>query len=505
MKKLFLLCGAVTAIVILISFKTKFEELIPVTWDIKAIKAFHLPPPDTTVIVKYASEDYYYSLPEHVITKTFDMFTLQNEPSGYLDSLRRLEPEVIFDRQKLLTEEDWIKAGEVVFNWPVAYTPFNGNAYNLDSSLFRNGNGKLTKEGVYLFSSYIIDQKGKLLVGSLSCASCHTRVMENGDVIPGAQGNLFNNVRFANAVETQRIPFPILQQGVHNLNYSPWAPKEFPTKPSTPEEFADFIRTQKPGVIDRQGIAYQYPLSVPSLIGIRVIKYLDHTGLMKHDGPGDFMRYAAFNQGVDMLTSYNDFIPGGKNNNSTMPTPDEWNHPFGYSGKRYSDAQLYALTKYIYSLEQPRNPRKQSETLLKKGEVIFKRSGCVTCHTPPLYTNNKLTPANGFEPPADHFKNYNIFNVSVGTDSVSTLFSRRGTGYYKVPSLRGVWMRSALFHNGNLTTLEEVLDPKRLNSDFVPSGYKPPYVNTMAVKGHPFGLELSENDKRALIAFLESL
>lgn len=505
MKKLFVFCGAVTAVVIMISFKTKVEEYIPVTWDLKAIKSFHLPPPDTTVIVKYASEEYYTSLPEHTITKTFPMYTRQAERPGYLDSLRGLEQEVVFDRQRLLTEEDWIKAGEYVFNWPVAYTPVNGKVSSLDSILFRNGNGKLTKDGVYLFSSYIIDKKGMLLVGSLSCASCHTRVMANGDIIPGAQGNLFNNVRFADAVETGRIPFSIFQQGVYNLNFTPWAPKEFPNKPSTPKEFADFIRTQKPGVIDRQGIAYQYPLSVPSLIGIRDIKYLDHTGLMKHDGPGDLMRYAAFNQGLDMLTSYNGFIAGGKNSNSTMPAPNEWNHPFGYAGKRYSDAQLYALTKYIYSLQPPHNPNPTSGSLVKKGEMIFNRSACVTCHTPPLYTNNKLTPANGFEPPPDHFEKYNIFNVSIGTDSVSTLYSRRGTGYYKVPSLRGVWMRSALFHNGNLSTLEEVLDPKRLSNDFVPSGYKPSHVKSMAVKGHPFGLELSEKDKLALIAFLKSL
>jgi hypothetical protein len=505
MKKLFVFCGAVTALVVMISFQSRFTEYIPATWDIEAIKQFHLPPPDSSVKVEYASEQYYNSLPEHVITKTFPMYILQKENARYIDSLRQLEPEVVFDGKKIISEEDWIKAGELVFNWPVAYTPFNGNVSGIDSSLFKNGNGKLTKDGVYLFSSYVIDQKGKLLVGSLSCASCHTRVTESGEAIAGAQGNVFNNVRFAKAVETERIPFPVFQDGVYRLNYSPWAPKEFPNKPTTPKEFADFIRTQKPGVIDRQGVAYQYPLSVPSLIGLKDIKYLDHTGLMKHDSPADLMRYAAFNQGLDMLTSYNGFLPLAKNNHREMPTPKEWNHPFGYAGKRYSDEQLYALTKYIYSLQPPRNPNTPSPKTVEKGRMIFNRSGCVTCHTPPLYTNNKLTPANGFEPPHEHFKKYNIFNVSVETDSVSTLYSRRGTGYYKVPSLRGVWFRSAFFHNGNLSTLEEVLDPGRVRSDFVPTGYKPPHVRTMAVKGHPFGFELTAEEKQALIVFLKTL
>jgi hypothetical protein len=35
------------------------------------------------------------------------------------------------------------------------------------------------------------------------------------------------------------------------------------------------------------------------------------------------------------------------------------------------------------------------------GERIFGREGCARCHTPPLYTNNKLTLAEGFTPPGD--------------------------------------------------------------------------------------------------------
>jgi hypothetical protein len=208
---------------------------------------------------------------------------------------------------------------------------------------------------------------------------------------------------------------------------------------------------------------------------------------------------------MDMFTSYNGFMPGGKNNFSQLPAAREWNHPFGYAGRKHSDAQLYALTQYLYSLQPPKNPNRFPKTLLARGEKVFGEAGCVSCHTPPLYTNNKLTPASGFEPPADHFQKYDIFNVSVETDSVSTLYTRRGTGYYKVPSLRGVWYRSAFFHNGQLTRLEEVLDPNRLRPDYVPSGFKPPHLSTMPVKGHPFGLELSQTDKRALIAFLKTL
>ena len=169
-KILLLLLAAMT----LWSFHVYFEFDIPKTWDLNAIKEFHLPPPDTTVKVVYASEEYYNSLPEHVITKSFPLYVREFEKPGYIDSLRKLKPEVIFDPARLRTPEDWIKAGEIVFNWPVAYSPVTGGTSTIDSAMFRGNNGRFTREGVYPFSRYILDEKGTLLVGSLSCASCHT-------------------------------------------------------------------------------------------------------------------------------------------------------------------------------------------------------------------------------------------------------------------------------------------------------------------------------------------
>jgi len=142
---------------------------------------------------------------------------------------------------------------------------------------------------------------------------------------------------------------------------------------------------------------------------------------------------------------------------------------------------------------------------LKKGEMIFKEQGCVTCHTPPLYSNNKLTPVDGFEPSKDHLKKYDVFNISVGTDPTLALYTRRGTGYYKVPSLIGVWNRTALLHNGSLANLEDMLDPRRLEPDYTPTGFKPIWLKQMAVPGHPFGLELNTVDKKALVSYLKSL
>jgi hypothetical protein len=69
-----------------------------------------------------------------------------------------------------------------------------------------------------------------------------------------------------------------------------------------------------------------------------------------------------------------------------------------------------------------------------------------------------------------------------------------------------VWYRGPFEHNGSIATLEDWFDSKRMNDDYVPTGWKgPPGTKSRAVKGHKFGLDLSAEDKAALIAFLKTL
>jgi hypothetical protein len=237
---------------------------------------------------------------------------------------------------------------------------------------------------------------------------------------------------------------------------------------------------------------------VPDLIGVKDRKYLDHTGLQLQRSIADLMRYAALNQGVDFLASFNGFIPAGGPQFNRLPPPGD------FRGQRYSDEQLYALALFVYSLRPPPNPNR-FDASARHGKAVFQREGCAECHTPPLYTKNALTPAPGFTVPADHRKRYAILPVSVGTDPNLTMNTRRGTGYYKVPSLKGVWYRGMFEHSGSVATLEDWFDPRRLRDDYVPTGFKGYGAKTRAVPGHPFGLDLSLEDKKALLAFLRTL
>jgi hypothetical protein len=83
--------------------------------------------------------------------------------------------------------------------------------------------------------------------------------------------------------------------------------------------------------------------------------------------------------------------------------------------------------------------------------------------------------------------------------------TRRGTGYYKVPSLKGVWYRGPLQHSGAVATLEDWFDSDRLRADYVPTGFRGLDGAPRPVAGHPFALSLSEEDREALIAFLRTL
>ena len=47
----------------------------------------------------------------------------------------------------------------------------------------------LTLEGTVPFYRYVVREKGKVELGSFSCGTCHTRILPDGTIVKGAQGN----------------------------------------------------------------------------------------------------------------------------------------------------------------------------------------------------------------------------------------------------------------------------------------------------------------------------
>ena len=96
---------------------------------------------------------------------------------------------------------------------------------------------------------------------------------------------------------------------------------------------------------------------------------------------------------------------------------------------------------HIYSLQPPPNPN-LSDSRIPTGQRIFQREGWSGCHTPPLYTNNKLALAQGFTPPADHRQILDILPVSVAPIPRWRSRREKGPGIQSAIAQRRVLPRS---------------------------------------------------------------
>jgi hypothetical protein len=471
-------------------------------WDDAAMAELELPLARAEHSLRMPSSEYYYRIPVRPVHKTYPVYARDREPSGYLDRLRHQESASVFDAAKLKTEKDWIRAGELVFDAPIVLeSPISIDDVRDPEFLKRTG-VPVSPDGTIPTLRYVIRKKGTVELGSFACGMCHTRLQANGTIIKGAQGNFPGDrvVAFTlrrSAAKDPEAALKAARWAARSLVQTPWAnPDPHEHWFNAPlEEHLGYYEAVPPGIFIRHRSSALAPPQLPDLIGIKDRRYLDKSGLQRHRSVADLMRYAALNQGADDLGDYSGFIPASPDFRTTVdPTTQE----------RYSDEQLYALALYLYSIKPPANPNR-TDALTKRGSKVFEAQGCGRCHTPPLYTNNMLSPAAGFQIPKEHRTKYDILDIVIGTDPTLTMQTRRGTGYYKVPSLKGVWYRGPFEHNGSVATLEDWFDANRLRDDYAPTGWRGYNVKTRPVKGHEFGLNLLADDKRALIAFLRTL
>jgi mono/diheme cytochrome c family protein len=126
-------------------------------------------------------------------------------------------------------------------------------------------------------------------------------------------------------------------------------------------------------------------------------------------------------------------------------------------------AVAWALATYLASLAPPARPAADA-----RGEQLF-AARCAGCHVPPDFS--------GAPVPLD----------VVGTDPRVGESADRGTGGYRVPSLRGVAERGRLLHDASVADVAQLLDPARTSP------------------GHRFGSDLSAVDRDALARYVDGL
>jgi mono/diheme cytochrome c family protein len=470
-----------------------FAADIPRVWEQSAIDTLELPLAIRDFSPLHIGEDAYYRIPERVIYKSYPVYAPGRGPKGYAEWLRTVEPEVAFDPSRLTNQEQWTAAGEIVFKAPTSLNPVFFSAKNLrDPAFFERTGMPVARDGTIPFARWVVRRRGLVELGSMGCNTCHTRVLEDGTVVPGAQGNNPNDREGALLLRTSAkvIGTEKLLAQVRSFARQfelPWLPDDINrlTRSMNLDQLIAAGEAIPPGVTARANTSMLLPPQIPDLIGVRDRRFLDHTGLIRHRSIGDLMRYSSLAQDVFSSDRY------GAANFESPPVPES----------RYSDAQLYALALYLYSLRPPPNPNAFSVSA-KRGSVLFTREKCANCHTPPLYTNNQLIAADDFQPPADAS---DVLPVRIGVDPRYALQTHKGTGYYKVPSLRGVWCRGPFGHSGSAATLEDWFDPARLDPGYVPSGFKGYDGKTRSIPGHTFGLRLRLSERKDLIAFLRTL
>ncbi|MBX3414773.1 MAG: beta-propeller fold lactonase family protein [Pirellulales bacterium] len=136
-------------------------------------------------------------------------------------------------------------------------------------------------------------------------------------------------------------------------------------------------------------------------------------------------------------------------------------------GEKPTEHEVDAVTAFVATLEPPRNPRRQSGELSEaalRGEEVFhgEKAGCANCHPAPQFTDGRTH--------------------DVGLGAANDAYPE-----YSAPSLRGVYDRVLLLHDGRAKNLHDVLH----------GPHNPANVTGLG--------ELTPDEVNDLVSYLESL
>ncbi|MBK7865006.1 MAG: cytochrome-c peroxidase [Archangiaceae bacterium] len=131
--------------------------------------------------------------------------------------------------------------------------------------------------------------------------------------------------------------------------------------------------------------------------------------------------------------------------------------------------------------------KKATSADAQKGWALFKKSGCINCHVPPLFTD------------------FDFHDVGIGADKPEAerdpgrkdaTKADADFGKFKTPTLRSVALSAPYFHDGRAKTLDEAIE-------WMTEGFAK--QKGVKVDEKLKAQKLSKKDKAQLKAFLESL
>lgn len=498
----------ILACVYALTIITRVQSEVPRIWDDKALQEWATPVAGLNVRPGHYSAAEYYSAPADNL-KTYPVYQLEREPAGYWDQLRNEEPRPLVDIATIRTRMDWLAAGERAFLQLDTIEGRTSNPAIIESVRSPGGLDGLPTlpDGSVLGLRWVVSRAGVQLSAG-ACVNCHFQVRADRTLdVPGPAGPPPSDMPAFAPGALGRLPASLATAAIRAfyLNEPPptaiW--RQF-TVPWAADLRVERLRTAAPaelsttmtgatagfGAFPRAHSSPYAPPKIPDLTLLRYYRYMDATGTHRLRGPEDVARYVALVTGADSMDFGTHRILTDEQRRMRVRSADE---------------VLYAIGLYLLSLEPPKNPDSQPAPLVAAGQELFEELGCVRCHIPPNYTSGKLTPAAGFEVPAGHPDAAWVEPRSVETDPALALKTRKATGFYKIPSLRGVWRRPRLLHDASVGSLEEMFDRGRLEPSHVVGGSRGLGEPRRAIPGHRFGLFISPEEKKALLAFLRSL
>lgn len=207
-----------------------------------------------------------------------------------------------------------------------------------------------------------------------------------------------------------------------------------------------------PGRADVLEHLSEVPIAIPDLWGLRRLRYFTQGGTLTHDSPLSL----AIRQETQFIQA---------NHLATRPPR----------------SLVFALVIYLYSLTPPAHETDAPAALRATGARVFARE-CGRCHGDAVHSGDLV-------PVAD-----------VGTHSELGTGRARGTGHYRPAPLIDVRDAAPYLHHGVVPSLEALLSRERLAPEYDAGTHAPG-----PIEGHAYGLDLSSEDRDALIAHLETL
>jgi hypothetical protein len=429
----------VLALLLLGTFAANTQTHVPRIWDDGGLEEWATPVAALNIRPGHYMSAEYYKVPADN-RRTYPVYPPDKEPAGYWDWLQKQQAAPLVDASVIHSAQDWIAAGERAFREIDTVT-----ARTSDPEILKLARNPTTFEdvdtlpdGSILDLRWVVTERGVQLTLS-ECSACHRHIREDKSVFfagppegPGERTYRRPRVLIRSLRQAAR-PWQLAGvtpgEFVWRLSTTPWAPDERIERlrgvtAFTPELATIIAGNGRGGVFPRPNGSPFYGTKIPDLHATHFSRYLDATGTHRLRGPEDIGRYAALVTGADPLEF----------GSHLMLPPAQRHVPY-----RYADEVLYALGTYVMSLEPPKNPNPAPRALLDRGERIFRQERCAACHKPPNYTTGGLTLAAGYEMPAYHPNRSDVTERSAKTDPGLALKTRKGTGFYKVPSLRGLW------------------------------------------------------------------